>query len=226
MDNLDQNIRYSTVEHLPAGSSQAESRILTIPSTKVRITPRLRYFFILVLSVLFAKTGFAANPDPAALAAESETYCASTIKERPTPPDVIIGKVQEACALLEKEGPAAFSKFVGKDSPFIYEGTYIWIHSLAESEMLVHPIKYKMVGNKLIGLKDTKGKRFFVVMNDLVKEKEAGWVEYFWPKPGSTDVVRKISYVKKCKMANGMEVVVGSGIYNGSEADIAKLEIH
>lgn len=168
----------------------------------------------------------AAETDAAALAAESEAYCASTIPAQPTPPDKIISKVNEACALLEKDGPAAFPKFQGKGSPFIYEGTYIWIHTLGDSEMLVHPIKYKMVGNKLIGLKDTKGKRFFVVMNDLVKEKGAGWVEYYWPKPGSTESVRKISYVKKCKMANGVEVVVGSGIYNASEADLAKLELH
>jgi signal transduction histidine kinase len=92
--------------------------------------------------------------------------------------------------------------------------------------MLVHPIKYKMVGNKLIGLKDSNGKRFFVVMSDLVREKGEGWVEYYWPKPGTQESVRKISFVKKCKMANGVEVVVGSGIYNGAAADLAKLELH
>lgn len=168
----------------------------------------------------------AADTDPAALAAESESYCTSTIKEKPTAPDVITGKVKEACALLEKEGPGALLKFKGKNSPFIYEGTYIWVHTLAEAEMLMHPIKHKMEGNKLIGLKDTKGKRFFVVMNDLVKEKGEGWVEYWWPKPGSQESIRKLSFVKKCKMANGVEVVVGSGIYNGAEQDLAKLELH
>jgi methyl-accepting chemotaxis protein len=92
--------------------------------------------------------------------------------------------------------------------------------------MLMHPIKFKMVGNKLAGLKDTNGKRFLVVMNDLVREKGEGWVEYFWPKPGTRDSVRKISFVKKCRMSNGVEVVVGSGLYSFSEADVAKLELH
>jgi cytochrome c len=163
----------------------------------------------------------------AALATESETYCTSTInKDRPTPPAVIIAKVNDACALLEKEGTAVFPKFSGKDSVFIYEGTYVWIHTLAESEMLVHPIKYKMVGNKLAGLKDAKGKRFFVVMNDLVREKGEGWVEYYWPKPGTQESVRKISFVKKCKMANGTEVVVGSGLYSFSDDEVAKLQLN
>lgn len=183
---------------------------------------------LLTVATLCATTSLFAADDPAAaaLAAESEAYCTSTIQERPTPPAAIIAKVNEACALLEKDGPASFPKFSGKGSAFIHEGTYIWIHSLADSEMLVHPIKYKMVGNKLIGLKDTNGKRFFVVMNDLVREKGEGWVEYAWPKPGTQESVRKISFVKKCKMANGVEVVIGSGIYNGAAADLAKLELH
>lgn len=179
-----------------------------------------------VCAAALALASRAAAADPAALAAESEAYCASTIKERPTPPDVIVAKVKEACALLEKEGPAAYAKFQGKGAPFIYEGTYIWVHSLADAEMLLHPIKHKMVGNKLIGLKDSKGKRFFVVMNDLVKEKGEGWVEYYWPKPGTQESVRKISFVKRCKMANGVEIVAGSGIYNASDAGLAKLELH
>ncbi len=163
----------------------------------------------------------------AALAAESEAFCNSTVKEgQPTVPASVMAKVNEACALLEKDGPAAFPKFKGKGSPFIYEGTYIWIHTLDEAEMLMHPIKHKMVGNKLIGLKDTKGKRFFVVMNNLVKEKAEGWVEYLWPKPGSDDITRKISFVKRCKMSTGVDVVVGSGLYSFNNDDVAKLELH
>jgi hypothetical protein len=162
----------------------------------------------------------------AALAAESEAYCASTVNPaRPTPPEAVVAKVNEACALLEKEGTAAFPKFSGKGGAFLYEGTYVWVHRLEDAEMLMHPIKYKMVGNKLIGLKDAKGKRFFVTMNDLVREKGEGWVEYFWPKPGTTESVRKISFVKKCKLPDGVEVVVGSGLVNFSEADVAKLEL-
>lgn len=162
----------------------------------------------------------------AALAKESEDYCASTInKDRPTPPDVIVAKVNEACALLEKEGAPAFPKFSGKGSAFLYEGTYVWVHRLGDSAMLMHPIKHKMVGTNLIGLKDAKGKRFFVVMNNLAKEKGEGWVEYFWPKPGSEDSVRKISFVKKGKLADGTEVIVGSGLVNFSDADVAKLAL-
>ena len=163
----------------------------------------------------------------AALAAESEAYCASTVnKDRPTPPSLIVDKVNEACALLAKEGPAAFPKFSGKNSPFIFEGSYISVQGLADGMMYVHPIKYKMVGQKLMSLKDAKGKRLVTMMIDLVNEKGQGWVEYYWPKPGSQDIVRKISFVKKCTMANGVDVFVLAGLYNYSDADVAKLELH
>lgn len=188
----------------------------------------LLFLLVSVVMTAFGLQVFAADDAAsAALAKESEDYSASTInKDRSTPPETIIAKVNEACALLEKEGPAAFPKFSGKGSAFLYEGTYIWIHSLAESKMLMHPIKYKMVGNEMVGLKDAKGKRFFVVMNNLVKEKGEGWVEYYWPKPGTEDSVRKISFVKKCKLSDGTEVVVGSGLVKFSDAEVAKLELH
>jgi hypothetical protein len=163
----------------------------------------------------------------AALGAESTAYCVSTVnKDRPTPPALVVAKVNEACALLAKEGPEAFPKFNGKGSPFLYEGTYIVVDTLNEGVVLVHPLQPKMVGNKLMALKDVKGKRFFAIMSDLAKEKGEGWVEYYWPKPGTEEAVRKVSFVKKCTMANGVEVAVVSGLFNFSEADVSKLELH
>lgn len=160
------------------------------------------------------------------LATESEAYCATTAQTRPTPPSVIVDKVNQACELLKKEGKAAFPKFKGKGSPFIFEGTYIWIHRLEDVVMLMHPIKYKMEGNDYVGLKDVKGKRFFAAMNDLVKKEGAGWVSYLWPKPGSEEIIEKVSYVKLCKSADGENLVLGCGIYNASKEDLAKLTIY
>ncbi len=162
---------------------------------------------------------------PEELAAESEAYVKTTAKTTPTKPETIIAKVDEACALVAKEGQAAFPKFKGKDSPFLYEGTYIWIHGLKDSVMLMHPIKNKMETTQLVGLKDKNGKRFFVTMNDVTAGAGQGWVEYMWPTPGTNEVVRKVSYVKKCTLPDATDVVIGSGIYNGDEAAMAKLDI-
>lgn len=181
------------------------------------LLPALFMTFCLALPTL------AATPEE--LAAESEAYVNSTVSKTPTKPPVITAKVDEACTLLSAEGQASFPKFKGKGSPFLYEGTYIWVHDLKTSVMLMHPIKYKMEGNNLVGLKDKNGKRFFVTMNEVVTEKGQGWVEYMWPTPGTNEVVRKVSFVKKCALPDGTEVVIGSGIYNGDEAEMAKLDI-
>jgi cytochrome c len=145
------------------------------------------------------------------LALESESYCASTASTKPTA-DMVIAKVTEACALVEKEGTKSFAKFKGKNSKFIFAGTYIWINDL-NGKMLMHPIKPAMEGQDLIGLKDSNGKRFFVDMIATVKEKGSGWVDYLWPKPGSTERSTKVSYVKKV-ICDGTEVLLGCGVYD------------
>jgi len=160
------------------------------------------------------------SADDIALAKESEAYCASTASEKPTP-EIIIKKVDEACAILEKEGKKAFSKFHGKNSPFLFNGTYIWINDI-QGKMLMHPIKPGLVGKDLIGLKDGNGKRFFVVMINVVKEKGAGWVDYTWPKPGEKERSLKVSYVKKAAV-DGEDVVVGCGVYDLDEQIVADL---
>ena len=179
-----------------------------------------------VCLALAVTTAFAGTP--AELAAETEAYVKSTSTNKPIESGAIIAKVNEACKLLQAEGEAAFPKFQGKDSKFLFHGTYIWIHSLKDGKMLMHPIKYKLNGRQLLGIKDKKGKRFFVLMNKVASENGSGWVSYYWPKPGSKDVVQKYSYVKKCTMAGGKEVVIGCGIYAymADKADIAKLKIH
>ncbi|MFZ2266552.1 MAG: methyl-accepting chemotaxis protein [Azonexus sp.] len=86
---------------------------------------------------------------------------------------------------------------------------YFWINDLKD-EMVMHPIKPELDGKKLDQMKDKNGKFLFVEFNDTVKKQGAGFVEYLWPKPGATEGVPKISYVK------GFEPwgwVIGSGIY-------------
>jgi cytochrome c len=145
------------------------------------------------------------------LAKESEAQCAATAAQKPTPQQ-IVQKVDEAVALLEKEGEAAFPKFKGKASAFIFGGTYIWIHDQADCKMLMHPVKPKMVGKEYVGLKDKNGKAFFVEMSSLATTG-GGWVDYFWPKPGEKEPSLKVSYIKPAKVG-AKTLVVGCGVYD------------
>lgn len=140
--------------------------------------------------------------------------------EGPTTSEVE-AKVDQAIAMLKAEGIKGFDKLRDKNGEFVFKGTYIWVHD-EDGKMIVHPIKPAMEGNSLMGLQDVAGKKFFVAMNALVKSKGNGWVEYLWPKPETTAPVRKVSYVKGVQV-DGKNLIVGCGIYDVSDADVAKL---
>lgn len=91
-----------------------------------------------------------------------------------------------------------------------YEGSeYLWINDY-DARMVMHPIKPELNGRDLADFKDPNGKRMFSAFADVVKEAGSGFMEYSWPKPGSDQPVRKISYVKGYQPWHW---IVGSGVY-------------
>lgn len=152
---------------------------------------------------------------------ETVAACTATAKDKITV-EKIKEMVDKACVLLEKEGTAAFPKFKGKDSPFIFCGTYIWVNDL-KGVMRMHPAIPQMENMDLLNVKDAQGKRLFVEFNKMAKEKGAGWVDYWWPKPGATEPSRKLSYVKLCKVKGGVDMVVGCGVYDLPDDQVDKL---
>ena len=67
-----------------------------------------------------------------------------------------------------------------------------------------------MDGKDLSDNKDPNGKRLFVAFVEKVKAEGAGFVDYYWPKPGQSKPVPKISYVKGFPEWGW---IIGSGIY-------------
>ena len=170
----------------------------------------------IMLSVVFLAMGTLVcqaqeNKDPAALAKESAAKAQATADKQLTP-TMIKQKVRTASQLLEEKGEAAFPEFQGKDSKFIFAGTYIWIHDM-EGVMRMHPIKYKLNGNNVLKLKDPNGKMLFAEMNSVCEEQGSGWVYYHWPKPGESEASPKISFVKLAEHGNN-RFVVGCGTYD------------
>jgi hypothetical protein len=174
---------------------------------------------VVSLTLIFPVMNCLAEINADELAKESEARAVATEKD-PLTTDLILQKVDEACVLLEKQGEAAFSAFQGKDSNFIFAGTYIWIHD-QNGIMRMHPIKNKLNGKQLLNLADSNGKLFFAVMNEVSEQKGSGWVDYMWPKPGDKKPYPKISYVKQVKHGDDT-FVVGCGTYD--ETVIAKIK--
>ena len=155
------------------------------------------------------------------LAKETESATVKTDVTKATS-DMVIEKGQcRPATLLEKEGKAAFPKFKGKNSEFIFAGTYIWINDL-KGVMIMHPVMAQLEGKDQIGWQDSHGRLIFVEFNKVAKEKGSGWVDYWWPKPGESKPSHKISFVKLCKI-DGEDMVVGCGIYDLPDSEIDKL---
>ena len=89
------------------------------------------------------------------------------------------------------------------------QGNYFWINDM-NAVTLMHPIKPSLEGKDLSGLKDANGTAFFVEFVNKVKESGEGMVPYLWPKPGSEQPERKVSYIKGFQPWGW---IVGTGIY-------------
>lgn len=162
----------------------------------------------------------AAEIDLDAIAKETEAACAASAKDKATP-EILMSKTREAAALIEKEGTAAFAKFRGKDSPFVFCGTYVSVYD-TNAVVLFQPIKYKLVGKSLADTRDANGKQFMVDIVNVAKEKGEGWVDYVWPKPGEKEPSYKVGFIKQVK--NGDKVfILNIGTYDLSKEQGAKL---
>jgi methyl-accepting chemotaxis protein len=97
---------------------------------------------------------------------------------------------------------------------------YFWINDLLP-RMIMHPLKAELDGKDLSDNQDPNGKRLFVAFVEKVKAEGAGFVDYYWPKPGQTKPVPKISYVKGFPQWGW---IIGSGVYiDDVEAEINKV---
>ena len=86
---------------------------------------------------------------------------------------------------------------------------YFWINDMTP-RMVMHPIKPELDGKDLSGIKDPTGNALFLRFVETVRERQAGFVSYQWPKPGSAQPVEKLSYVAGFAPWGW---VIGSGVY-------------
>jgi methyl-accepting chemotaxis protein len=86
---------------------------------------------------------------------------------------------------------------------------YFWINDMVPT-MVMHPIKPEMNGKNLTGDKDPNGKFLFVEFVKTVQASGQGFVDYYWPKPGSPDPVEKFSHVAGFTPWGW---VIGTGVY-------------
>ncbi len=119
----------------------------------------------------------------------------------------IKGYVKAAANVVKKHGPSC-STFESKD--WRSGDYYIFVTGPDETE-LCHP-NASMIGKPASEIVDSKGKKVGTALLEAAK-KGGGWVDYVWPRPGTTTPVAKSSYSMKVKGPDGKTYYVGSGGY-------------
>ncbi|WP_053845268.1 methyl-accepting chemotaxis protein [Paracidovorax avenae] len=86
---------------------------------------------------------------------------------------------------------------------------YFWINDM-DTVVVMHPLRPEMEGKNMSGAKDAGGQAIYLTVVDTVRRHGAGFVPYVWARPGATEPVQKVSYVKGFAPWGW---VIGSGIY-------------
>lgn len=123
--------------------------------------------------------------------------------------------VDAAVAHATKVGPdQAFKDFTDRaNTTWQKKDLYIFAYSM-EGVSLAHGANEKLIGKKLIDIKDPKGKPLIQEMIKALQSepgaKDGAWVDYEWAHPQSKKVESKTSFVRRLANFDGF---VGVGAY-------------
>ena len=118
--------------------------------------------------------------------------------------------VDKAAGLIQEQGrAAAFAQFRKKGTMWFTEDIYIFADDIAAGNVLLNPAFPQHEGKNVTDQEDANGKIIQRAMVELLEEKEAGWVDYMWPKPGQTKPSLKWSYVRRVDF-DGVPGLVGA----------------
>jgi signal transduction histidine kinase len=121
-------------------------------------------------------------------------------------------RVRMAGELLESQGKdVAFRKFRDPASPFVFLGTFVFVLG-TNGHAIVDPAFPTQTGRDLSQFEDAVGRRPVQQILEKLRSADEAWVQYLWPKPGSSVPSRKLVYVRKA-CAGDETFIVGSDFF-------------
>lgn len=128
----------------------------------------------------------------------------------------LVRLVEDAAALIESKGTAAFPTFATKGSKWFNDQNYLFVYD-DQGINVFHPVEPHLQGQDLSALKDMAGKSVVALIMAIARKPEPdanGWVFYQWEGPWHMHSLWKGSYVRKAIAPDGKVYLVGSGLYN------------
>lgn len=120
---------------------------------------------------------------------------------------------KQAAEMILQDKDAALVEISKRDGKFVWKDSYVFAMNL-KGKMLAHPMMPGLTKMKsLLSTPDKNTKEPKMLFVDFVVvagTQGEGWVEYMWPKPGSTTPVVKETYIYRVP---GTSMFVGAGIY-------------
>ncbi len=149
--------------------------------------------------------------------------CVTVLAQEDATTDEIYELILKALPVIEELGDEGLPAFNDPKGEFVYKGAYVYVIDCATMTMAAHPAK-QLVGANLSNMKDknpdpAKIKKHTYELCELSKRPNGGWVEYYWTKPDSDEVARKIGFVIGVP---GTSYALTSSIYDET-TDIKKL---
>ena len=116
--------------------------------------------------------------------------------------------VRAAAKHIAQHGPSC-SEFASRDWR---SGDYYIFVLGPDKRTLCHPDS-SMIGRPASQIVDANGKHVGDMIAAAAMRMRGGWVDYVWPRPGTSKAVPKSTYAEHVKSPDGDLYIVGSGGY-------------
>jgi len=109
-----------------------------------------------------------------------------------TTPNDVVCKVHEAVAQLSQQGKEGLTEFNQPDGKWVWKNSYMFVLDCDENKIVAYPFPNLLKNNQQLTKFMEKRKKFC----EIGSSPHGGWLSYLWTDPTSSQVMRKITYVK------------------------------
>lgn len=135
----------------------------------------------------------------------------SGVYEMPMERFFIVEQVNDAVDLIQQGKDEAFEILRDRSSGFVFYDSYVFVLD-SSGRMLVNAGFPQLEGTDVSKVRDIAGKLLMAEMMAVTAETGEGWLDYDWPRPGSTLPAPKSSFVRRVE-DDGEVLLVGAGVY-------------